>query len=111
VSISTDTYPAAFNVVVETIEEIPPPTGDHLACEWGNAQACADDNAQRASFAGLALKAYNARVCPGGGEPPETVLSDLLGDLMHLCDALGEDFDALASTARMHYQAELDGVF
>lgn len=107
-------YPARFNEDVETVEGIPlPDSNAHLACDWGNPVACRDDNTLRAEFAGLALKAYAARVFPSGsvGEEPATVFSDLLGDLMHLADALGEDFVALVESGEVHYLAELNGEF
>ena len=106
----TDTYPAEFDVDVANVKQIPDPTSDHLACDWGNAQACQDDNNQRAAFAGLALKAYAKRTGGLTGEPPETVIGDLLNDMRHLCDALDLDFDALAHND-MHYTAELHGEF
>ncbi len=32
-----------------------------------------------------------------------------LADIMHYCDAMGRDFDASLSTARMHHKAETTG--
>ena len=36
----------------------------------------------------------------------ETNLSDMLANLMHLCDAEGWDFDAQIEQGRFHYEAE-----
>jgi hypothetical protein len=36
----------------------------------------------------------------------ETNLSDMLANLMHLCDAEGWDFDAQIKQGRFHYEAE-----
>lgn len=38
---------------------------------------------------------------------PEDV-SDLLADVMHLCKAVGMDFDELLETARMNYHYEIE---
>lgn len=105
------TYPASFSEVVEVTRDIPEASSDaELACDWGNAEACADDNATRAEFASIGVKAYAKRVGTLDEEPALTI-SDLLGDLMHLCDALGEEFDALVDRGRGHYEPELEGTF
>lgn len=102
-------YPAAFNKVIEVVADIDPVSvTEHLACDWGNAQACADDNELRARFAGIAVKAYAERT--GKDEPPETIIDDLLNDLRHLCDALGLDFESIVAHDTA-YQAELRGTF
>ena len=41
-------------------------------------------------------------------EDYEQGMVDLLGDLMHLADREGEDFDTLVRKARSHYLAEID---
>ena len=108
-----NTYPARFDhldVHDMHVEDIPAPSPDDLACDWGNPQACQNDNNQRAAFAGEAVKAYAKRTGMLTGEDPETVVSDLLNDMRHLCDALGLDFEALAAND-MHYHAELRGEF
>jgi hypothetical protein len=43
-------------------------------------------------------------VDPQGAE--ETNLSDMLANLMHLCDAEGWDFDTQIKQGRSHYEAE-----
>lgn len=39
-----------------------------------------------------------------------SAISDLIADLMHLCDALDLDFDAQVIGARYHYEPEKEGV-
>jgi hypothetical protein len=68
------------------------------------------DNDARASFGARAL-ATHAGLTGNGGEPLATALSDLLGDLRHLADALGVDYDDADATADMHYCAEIHGEF
>jgi hypothetical protein len=69
------------------------------------------DNTRRAGFALDALQAYAD--CTGGlaSEPVEAKLTDLLGDLKHLADALGVDFSYLAGQAARHYDPETRGEF
>ncbi len=67
-----------------------------------------EDNTTRAQFAALAVRAFADRVCPGG-EEIETLVGDLLANLMHLCDAAGISFDGCLGTANMHYEAEITG--
>ena len=40
------------------------------------------------------------------GGPPPQLIADLLGDLRHLCDALGLDFGELDRRAFQHYATE-----
>lgn len=88
-------------------------------CEDGTPSGIEHDNTRRASFAADALLAYADRTFSGAvGEDFHTVIGDLLGDLMHLCDALVDanedgrlDFDALVDRGRSHYTPELSGLF
>lgn len=76
------------------------------------------DNTSRAGSAAVALKAFartqgldltdgtNAYL---HGEGPDTAIGDLLGNLRHLCDALGLEYDALNRAGEMHYNAEISG--
>lgn len=72
----------------------------------GNIDPQADNNA-RASFAAKALTTYTSIV--GDTEDLETQISDLLGDLRHLCDALGVDYGEAAEHALYHYCYEIRG--
>jgi hypothetical protein len=40
------------------------------------------------------------------GTDDESAVSDLLADLMHLADYLGEDWSSLLASAEMHHTAE-----
>lgn len=61
-------------------------------------------NADRASLAQLALDKF-AWATDMADEPEETVLCDLLANLMHHSGQ--ETFDAALEMARMHYEAEI----
>jgi len=63
--------------------------------------ACAN---RAATVLDRAVSVYGAE-----NEDRETVLQDLLSDLMHLCDQDGLDFDALAERAAGHHREEVDG--
>jgi hypothetical protein len=66
------------------------------------------DNLRRAGWAATAVVAFAAR-CSGPHEPLDEVVSDLIGDLMHLADAIGLSYAELESRGRRHYLAELGG--
>lgn len=38
------------------------------------------------------------------------IVTGMLADLLHMCDMLGIDFDALLENAYQHYEDEIDGV-
>lgn len=69
------------------------------------------DNFRRATGGAVGMRAYAVEAYNGGsGEPLHTILGDLLGDLMHLSDALeGVDFDRMLQRARNDYSYELRG--
>lgn len=70
------------------------------------------DNNLRAAWGALGLIAFADKTFSGGdGEDWETLIGDLLADLMHLSDALGEDFDALVDKAYSHYRPETHGEY
>jgi hypothetical protein len=66
-------------------------------------------NKDRAGWAGMAVLEYATAKGSAGGlyDPPETVLTDLLCDLMHYASAKEIDFAACLDRARLHYDAEL----
>ncbi|MDO2394781.1 DUF4262 domain-containing protein [Mycobacterium avium subsp. hominissuis] len=69
-----------------------------------------EDNNIRAGWAARALVAYAQHV--GGAslsEEIEVAAGDLLGDLRHLFDALGVDWDAAVEASGGHYRAEIFG--
>ena len=65
------------------------------------------DNLCRAGWA-AAVVAFAAR-CAGPDEPVDEVVSELLGDVMHLSDALGLTYADLEARGRRHYLSELGG--
>jgi hypothetical protein len=67
-------------------------------------------NAYRAQLTLKAVWRYADR-CGSLDEPLEQTVRDLLGDLMHLCDLMGEgfDFESLAGQAKNRYDEEVNG--
>ncbi|QFG08656.1 hypothetical protein PBI_VANISOA_76 [Mycobacterium phage Vanisoa] len=68
----------------------------------------AGDNTFNVSWAAVALSAY-VQTIGGHDEGLETPISDLLGDLMHLADAAGVDFEEALNKAEYNYGFELNG--
>lgn len=100
----THTYTATFDPAVESIEDLANlPTG-----RIGDGDE-REDNRIRAAWAGHAVVAFVDMV--GDAGELESSISDLLGDLMHLCDALNINFDYMIEQGRRHYTAELRGEF
>ena len=64
----------------------------------------AADNLRRATSAATAVKAY-ATATGSIQDTPRSMIGDLVGDLRHLCDALGLDFYDLTD----HYTDERAG--
>lgn len=62
-------------------------------------------NEERASWAQRAIDAFEVATNMEG-EPLETVVGDLLANLMHLCDAEDLDFGHLLARARYNHEAE-----
>lgn len=61
-----------------------------------------DMNDNRAAWANIAVRAFQAET----GTDDEDALSDLLADLMHWSDRKNYDFDAALCRGRGHYEAE-----
>lgn len=103
-----ETYPARFAVEVEATRDLPKPLPDeHISSLGGDEQ---EDNNLRAKFAAKAVYHY-ARRTGTLDEEPALSISDMLGDLRHLCDALDLDFDELVERGAFHYSAEIRGEF
>ena len=68
-----------------------------------------EKNDRRASFAAATLKEYVEITSEPTSTEPAEALGDLLGDLRHLCDAIGHDFDTLAARSASYYEAEVNG--
>lgn len=62
-------------------------------------------NSDRADLAGEAMNRF-VEVADLSGEPPEDVLTDLLTNLLHLCDKLDISFTRAFASADEHYTAE-----
>ncbi len=82
-----------------------------LRNNFGSLADARHDNTVRAGFALLAVEAFAERVGGIDSEPIEQQISDLLGDMMHLCDALGLSLDELAGRGAYHYDPETRGEF
>lgn len=65
----------------------------------------AEANTRAAIRAACALMSH-----PGVDPEPESAIADHLADLLHLCDAVGQDFEDMLERAYGHYSAELLGV-
>lgn len=62
----------------------------------------------RGSFALVVLYHFSSDVgCNLDDEGVHAVMSDVLADMMHLCDKNGIDFQSVIHAAENHYQAEL----
>lgn len=106
---SGETY-SAHSIVGETVGslDLSALDGDGDMRYDDTPEANRHDNTRRAGLALTAVQGY-ASACNEDNEAPETVISDLLGDLRHLCNAVGLDFDALSDHGGWHYQAEVTG--
>jgi hypothetical protein len=75
----------------------------------GALESITHDNTRRAGFALHGVEAY-ADVTGGiASEGMMMMLTDLLGDMMHLADALGVDFFELVRRGGYRYEAETRG--
>lgn len=78
------------------------------------ASEAVNDNARRIRLAASALLNFAVQTGIGDStEPVETVVTDLLTDIMHLCAYFWPDegeisFDSALNTARSHFAAESD---
>ncbi len=71
---------------------------------------CSDQNAQRAARARAAVATFRYETGQGDADGLDTVLTDLLCDLLHLCDQEGLSFERVVLLARTHYNAETHAV-
>jgi len=97
-------WPVAHLSNILCPKDLPEHLGEHL-----DGADTVEDNSVRAGFAATAVKAFAKRVGTHDWEDMETNLSDLLCDLMHLCNALGISFEDMVSRGAFHYDAELRG--
>lgn len=92
-------------IETDSIDDLPDKIDGQFTC-GDSPEEIAADNLRRASFAAVAVKAY-ARAT--GDNDLSTSISDLLGDMRHLADCLGFDFDALSLRGWRHYDPETRG--
>ena len=79
---------------------------------YGDEADTRHDNNRRAGWGAKALLTYADATFGGAeGEDFETVIGDLMGDLMHLCDLLELDFAEMCEKGRGHYLPEIAGEF
>ena len=112
----TDEYPASFTEdelgakpyggeVFEVITGRVPVGA--FAYDPDDPESIVADNRRRAAKAAMVLRDYYEEHYRG--EEAETVIGDFLADLLHLCDALGVDFDERCAAGARHYCCELTG--
>lgn len=64
-------------------------------------------NDDRAEWAGAAVSTFEQQVyLVPNCEPKQTILGDLLANLMHWCDRNGVDFNQALQVGREHYMEE-----
>lgn len=89
--------------------------GEFRYPDWHNSteaeirEDVAFNNTRRAGFALRGLVPYGQFVGGLSSEPPETLIQDLIGDLMHLADSYGLDFAEIADSAGRRYNEEVGG--
>jgi hypothetical protein len=73
-----------------------------------------ETNEDRAAMVRPFMEAFGRAYSGGSSEPDETVLSDMIGDLLHLADRIEDEeggpctADYILERARYHYDAEVD---
>jgi hypothetical protein len=97
----TPTGGCGANNPVENIEQLRAATEHAEQVDWPEV-----GNAARAQRGGYALVRYTALLVGDQQQVLRTALADLLGDLMHLADALDVDYDDAHQRAAEHHRAE-----
>lgn len=70
-------------------------------------QVVSDENGDRTALVAEALWLFATRTgLDRDGEALETVLTDFLADMLHLCRQTGTEFSGITGTAEMHFEAE-----
>ena len=65
-----------------------------------------DQNVRRAAWAREAVAAFQNETGQDDSDGLDTLLTDLLCDLLHLCDQEGLEFQSILLLAKTHYDAE-----
>jgi hypothetical protein len=102
----TDGYDLNWDTVQQIAHELDPDGTRHLALVPGEEKA---DNDLRAAWGFLGMWAYRHRVHGDSDEEFTSAISDLMSDLMHLCDAVGIDPNYVVEKATDSYTSELYG--
>lgn len=71
----------------------------------------ADLNLRRAARAAAVVQVIGRLESAAGVEPVQTMMTDLLCELRHLCDAIGLDFASINHYAARHHAADLQDLF
>ncbi|MGR7464166.1 hypothetical protein ACU60T_23350 [Klebsiella aerogenes] len=78
-----------------------------LIVEADQTQGTEPDNAERSALAAEILCYFASRTGQTrSGDPVDTIMVDLLTDVMHLCDSLDIDFQGALAVAAMHHGDE-----
>lgn len=64
-------------------------------------------NRHRANWARAAVDAYASKKSYWGGEEEELIISDLVADILHLCDQRGIDRELMLERATGHHAEEV----
>ncbi|UCQ13088.1 MULTISPECIES: hypothetical protein [Edwardsiella] len=73
------------------------------------AQRGEPDNAERSALAAEVLCLFAKRTGQlHSGDPAETIMVDLLTDMMHLCDSVGIAFERVLAVSSIHHESERD---
>ncbi|HGV0046259.1 TPA: hypothetical protein ACNFPT_004564 [Enterobacter ludwigii] len=95
------------NVQAQTAASIPELVS--LIIEAEPVEGAEMNNAERSALAAEVLCIFARRTGQArDGEPVETIMVDLLANLMHLCDRMSIDFSGLLPVAAMHHDDERD---
>lgn len=94
--------------MIDTITGIRVLTAMVIEKEWPTFRE--PDNDARSAIAAETL-CYFARQTglARSGESVDTIMGDLITDLMHLCDKLNIDFSALLTVSSIHHDNESEG--
>lgn len=63
-------------------------------------------NKDRARWAETALQAFEAECMAGAQEDDQTIMADMVADLMHFCAQRGLEWSDILATASEHFEVE-----
>lgn len=94
-------YPA--NLPMKNLEDLACAAGQYEFSNLGVSDPTEANN-NRARWAAHSVHAYAKHM---SSEDVEMAISDLIGDVIHLCDAAGLDFDDIVHTGYRNHDEEL----